>query len=200
MRPLSLAAICFFAWMVLRAAAADSAWRAMSLPAEAVQLNQEAAAATDFLSAARIYAQSIRLFPSNGPALYGLGRALLDQNRPADSLKIFRRMNTLFPGDPEILAALAAAIARLPAPTRADIQEGITFAEQSTQLQPGAPEGWHLLSILRHLDGDYASATEAARQAVALDAQNPVDPKTTALYQQQETACNDALSVFSPLD
>ena len=67
-------------------------------------------------------------------------------------------------------------------------------------MRPDSAEAWHVLSVLRHLDGDYVAALDAARQAVALDAQNPSDPETTALYQQQEIACIDALSVFSPLD
>jgi tetratricopeptide (TPR) repeat protein len=200
MRPLPFAAACLFALLACRGGAAESAWRTLPLPPAAAQLNQEAEAATEPLAAARLYAQAIRLCPSNGPALYGLGRALLEQSRTADGLKVFLRMNALFPGDPEILDALAAASARLPEPRRRDIAEGLAFAEQATQIQPDAPEAWHVLSVLRHLDGDYARAAEAARQAVALDAQNPVDPETTALYQQQETACTDALSVFSPLD
>ena len=200
MRPLPLAAAGCFALLTLCAGAAESAWRTQPLPPEAAQLNQEAEAAADPLAAAHLYAQAIRLCPSNGPALFGLGRALLEQNRAADSLKVFRRMNALFPDEPEILAALAAAIARLPEPRRGDIAEGLAFAEQATQIQPDAPAPWHVLSVLRHLDGDYARAAEAAQQAVALDEQSPVDPETTTLYQQQETACTDALSVFSPLD
>lgn len=200
MRALPFAAVGCLALLVFRAGAGESAWRAQPLPPEAARLNQEAEATADPFAAARLYAQAIRSCPSNGPALYGLGRALLEQNRTADGLKVFRRLNALFPADPEILEALAAGIARLPEPRRDDIAEGLAFAEQVTQIQPDAPEAWHVLSVLRHLDGDYARAAEAAQQAVALDAQNPSDPETTALYQQQETACTDALSVFSPLD
>jgi tetratricopeptide (TPR) repeat protein len=200
MRPLSLAAICLLALLVLRAPAGDSVWSTRPLPPEAEQLNRTAANAASAETAAKLYAQSIRLFPSNGPALYGLGRVLLEQDRASDSLKVFRRLDALFPGDPAILEALAGAIARLPDSRRADIAEGLAFAEQATQLQPDDPAAWHVLSSLRHLAGDYAAAAAAAHEAVALDAQNPSDPETTALYQQQETACNDALSVFSPLD
>lgn len=189
------------ALLALSAGRADAPpWRTMPLPPEAAQLNRTADFAASAATAAQLYAQSIRLVPTNGPALYGLGRALLDQGRAADGLKVFRRMNTLFPDDASIFEALATALASLPDPRRADIAEGLSFAEQAAQLQPGASEPWHILSILRHLDGDYAAALEAARQAVELDAQTPVDPETTALYQQQEKACHDALSVFSPLD
>ena len=190
----------FLAFLVLRAAAADSAWRDQPLPPEAERLNRTADHAASAATAARLYAQSIRLFPSNGPALYGLGRALLDQNRPLDALKVFRRLDALFPGDPATLEALATALARLPEPRRADITEGLAFATRATQMRPDSAEAWHVLSVLRHLDGDYAAALEAARQAVARDAQTPSDPEATALYQQQEIACLDALSVFSPLD
>ena len=186
-------AACLLAWLTLRASADDSAWRTMPLPPEAAQLNRTA----DFAASTET---AIRLCPSNGPALYGLGRALLDQDRPADSLKVFRRMDGLFPGDPAILEALDAALARLPEPRRADIAEGLACAERATQLQPDAPAAWNVLAVLRHLYGDYARAVEAARQAVLLDALTPVDPETTARYQQQEKACNDALSVYSPLD
>ncbi|HAL92428.1 MAG TPA: hypothetical protein DCM68_05320 [Verrucomicrobia bacterium] len=198
MRPLAAASLLVL--FALRAAAGEPGWREKPLPPEAAQLNQEAAAAADPAAAARLYAQAIRACPSNGPALYGLGRALLGQDRAADALKVFRRLDTLFPDNADILEALATSIARRPEPRRADIAEGLALAERATQLQPGTPEAWHVLSVLRHLNGDYAAAAEAARQAVALDAQNPSDPETTALYQQQETACNDALSVFSPLD
>jgi tetratricopeptide (TPR) repeat protein len=201
MRLSSLALAGFLVLLALCARATDRAyWREAPIPAEAGRLNREAEAAADPSAAGRLYAQAIRLCPSNGPALYGLGHALLDQDRVADALKTFRRMNTFFPNDPTILEALAATIARLPDARRADIAEGLADIEQAVQLRPDAPEAWHLLSVLRHLDGDYARAADAARQAVALDAQNPVDPETTALYQQQETACNDALLVFSPLD
>ena len=92
------------------------------------------------------------------------------------------------------------ALARLPEPRRAEIAEGLAFAEQAVQLPPARPQAWHVLSVLRYLDGDYAAAADAARRALELDALTPSDPETTALYQQQEIACNDALSVFSPLD
>ena len=200
MRRLPPAAAGLLALLVLRAGAAESAWRTMPLPSESAQLTRTADFAASADTAIRLYAQAIRLCPSNGPALYGLGRALLDQDRAADSLKVFRRLDTLFPDDPAILEALAAALARRPGLRRADVAEGLAWAERAAQLDPGAPAAWHVLSVLRHLDGDYARAAEAARQAVLLDALAPVDPDTTARYQQQENACNDALSVFSPLD
>ena len=186
-------------WALLALPAAGG-WRDAPLPPDAEQLNRTADNAASSETAARLYAQSIRLCPSNGPALYGLGRTLLDQDRAADALKVFRRMEALYPADPEILEALAAALARLPEPRRADIAEGLAFAEQAVQLPPARPQAWHVLSVLRYLDGDYAAAAEAARRALELDALTPSDSETTALYQQQEIACNDALSVFSPLD
>lgn len=192
----------FFAaglWALLALPAAGG-WRDASLPPEAAQLNRTADNAASSETAARLYAQSIRLCPSNGPALYGLGRVLLDQDRAADALKVFRRLDALCPADPDVLEALAAAFARLPEPRRAEIAEGLAFAEQAIQLPPARPQAWHVLSVLRYLDGDYAAAAEAARRARELDALTPSDPETTALYQQQEIACNDALSVFSPLD
>ena len=180
--------------------AAESAWRTVPLPPKAAQLNQEAEVAADPAAAVALYVQALRACPSNGPALYGLGRALLAQGRAADSLKVLRRMEMLYPDDSAIQEALAAASARLPDPSRADIAAGLAFAERAAQLAPGSAMAFHLLSVLRHLNGDYAAAAAAARQAVALDARNPVDLETTAIYQQQETACTDALSVFSPLD
>ena len=117
-----------------------------------------------------------------------------------EALKAFRRLARLFPGEADVLEALAAAIARQPDLRRAGVAEGRALADQAVQLQPDRPEAWHVLSVLCHLDGDYAAGAEAARRAVELDAQNPSDPETTALYQQQEIACTDALSVFSPLD
>lgn len=186
--------------LALRAAGGESAWRSAPLPPEAEQLNRIADSAATAATAARLYAQSLRVCPTNGPALYGLGRALLDQDRPADSLKVFRRMDAMFPDDASVLEALATAIAHLPDLRRADVAEGQAFAERAAQLRPDVPETWHALSVLRHLGGDYAAAAEAARQAVELDALAPSSPETTARYQQQETACNDALKVFSPLD
>ena len=75
MRP-PLAAIGLLLALALRAAAGESAWRDMALPPEAVQLNRTAAAAASSATATRLYAQALRLCPSNGPALHGLGRAL----------------------------------------------------------------------------------------------------------------------------
>lgn len=186
--------------LALLALPAAGGWRDAPLPPDAEQLNRTADNAASSETAARLYAKSIRLYPSNGPALYGLGRALLDQDRAADALKVFRRMDALYPADPDVLEALAAALARLPEPRRAEIAEGLALAEQAIQLPPARPQAWHVLSVLRYLDGDYAAAAEAARRAIELDALTPSDPETTALYQQQEIACNDALSVFSPLD
>ena len=196
MRSLLAAGLLLFS--ILRASADESAWPA--IPPEADQLNRTAANAASAETAAKLYAQSIQLYSSNGPALYGLGRVLLEQDRAADSLKVFRRLDTLYPGNPDTLEALATALARLPAPRRTDIAEGLAFADRASQMRPESAEAWHVLSVLRHLNGDYAAAAEASRQAVTLNAQNPSDPETTALYQQQEIACLDALSVFSPLD
>ena len=186
--------------LALLALPAAGGWRDAPLPPDAEQLNRTAENAASSETAARLYAKSIRLCPSNGPALYGLGRTLLDQDRAEDALKVFRRMDALYPADPDVLEALAAALARLPEPRRADIAEGLAFAEQAVQLPPARPQAWHVLSVLRYLDGDYAAAADAARRALELDALAPSAPETTALYQQQEIACNDALSVFSPLD
>ena len=186
--------------LALQTPAAESTWRTAPLPPEAAKLNQEAEATSDPAAAMALYVQAIRACPSNAPALFGLGRSLLAQNRPADSLKVLRRLEMLHPDDPAILTALAAASARLPTPRRADIAMGLAWAERAGKLAPDSAMAAHLLSVLRHLNGDYAAAAEAARQALALDTQNPSDSETTAIYQQQETACNDALSVFSPLD
>lgn len=196
----ALSTLILLALPFVRSVAAEPRWLALPLPPAAEQLNREADLAADAAGAARLYAQSLRLCPSNGPALYGLGRALFALNRLAESRLVFRRLNAFFPGEPVALEALAGAAAQLPAPRRADIREGLAAAEEAARLQPEAAEAWHVLSVLRHRAGDYAGAAEAARQAVARDAENPADPETTALYQQQENACNDALSVFSPLD
>lgn len=195
--PLAIGAL----WLACAGApATEPAWRVMSLPPEAARLNHTADNAASSATAIRLYGQSLRLFPSNGPALYGLGQAFLDQDRPADALKVFHRMDTLFPDDASIHILVASAIARLPDSRRADIHQGLAAARRATDLQPGAPEAWHILSVLLHLDGDYANAAEAARQALLLDAEQPSTPETTALYQLQEIACTDALLVFSPLD
>jgi len=179
---------------------AESPWRGIPLPPESERLTREAEATSPPLEAARLYAKAIRLCPSNGPALFGLGSILLKQNRPDDSLRIFRRMDTIFPDDPEIAVAIAVTLTRLPDLTRAQLREGIRKMEQVLLLQPDDTEAWVQLSILRYLDGNYAQAAEAAHQAVLLDARHPIDPETTTRYQQQEIACNDALSIFSPLD
>jgi len=199
MRIPSLGLVALLVLLALRVAA-ESPWRGRPLPAESERLTREAEAAEAPLEAAQLYAKAIRLYPSNGPALYGLGGILLGQNRPADSLKVFRRMNVLFPHDPEISVAIAIALARLPHLTRCQLQEGIRIAEAVLLQQPNDIEAWHSLSILHHLNGDYARGAEAARKAIALDEQNPIDIETTTRYQQQEAACNDALLVFSPLD
>jgi tetratricopeptide (TPR) repeat protein len=183
-----------------RPAAAAPAWRSMDLPPEAARLTRTADSAASAQTAVRLYAQALRQFPSNGPALFGLAQTLLDLDRPADALKIFLRMDSLFPDDPSIHILIGNAIARLPDPRRADVHQGLAAARRAADLQPDAPEAWHVLSILLYLDGDYAEATAAARRALELDADNPSTPETSALYQQQETACTHALLVFSPLD
>ncbi len=198
MRPILFAAglaLCWAAPIAARQAHGQPA----PLPPEVEQLNRQAAAAEPD-AALVLYVRSLRLAPSNAPALHGLGRLLLDQDRATDSLKVFRRLDALSPGDPDTRFWLATAISRLPDLRRADVREALDIAEQAIELRPDSPASWHLLSVLRHLDGDYASAADAARRAIELDAQNPVDSKTTALYQQQEIACNIALLVFSPLD
>ncbi len=180
--------------------AAESLWRSMPLPAESERHTRAAEEADTPAAASKSYAKAIRLCPSNGPALFGLGGILLRQNRPADSLKIFRRMNTFYPDDPEVAVAMAITLTRLPDLDRTRLREGIGQLEQVLEAQPHDIEVWYQLSILRHLNGDYATALEAAQQALALDAEDSIDIETTARYQQQEIACTDALFVFSPLD
>lgn len=197
MRPLLFAAL--LAVGAMAALAQEPDWRTAPLPAEVQRLNREAAAAADPAEAARLYAQSLRQ-AANGPALEGLGHALLRLDRPADSLAIFQRLDALHPGDPAILTALATAISRLPALRRADLHAGYAHVARAIEIDPDRPEAWHVLSVLHFMDGDYAEAAEAARHAVALDALSPDTPETTARYQQQENACNLALWVFSPLD
>ena len=167
---------------------------------EADLLVLDASASADPARAARLYGQALRLDPSHETALRGLGRALLDQDRPADSLKVARRLHAIRPDDPDVLLHMATATIRLPEPRRADILEGLAWAETAAHHQPDAPQAWYMLSILRFRNGEYGPAADAARRAVDLDALRPVAPDLTARYQQQEIACNDALSVFSPLD
>jgi len=181
-------------------AAAGASWRDTPLPPGAVRLNRTAGNAASARTAMRLYAESLRLAPTNGPALHGLGLALLDQNRPDDALKVFRRMESMFPADPEVQILLATAVSRLPDLRRPELLRAIETARRATELRPDGPEAWHALSILLHLNGDYTAAAEAARRAVDLDAEQPSDPETTAAYRRQETACNDANLVFSPLD
>ena len=192
------------AWLLLFgelwSGASESAWRRMELPPESARLVRLAETTRDPRAAARLHAEAIRLCPSNGPALYGVAYLMLAQDRPADALKIFRRLNALFPGEADIAAGLAAAIVRLPGLRRPLAREGLACAERAVAQQPEFPEAWHLLSLLRHFDGDYSGAAEAARRAIQCDAQNPSDPETTARYQQQEIACTDAVLAFSPLD
>jgi Flp pilus assembly protein TadD len=195
--PLAIGAL----WLACASApAGEPAWRTNPLPPEAARLNRTADNAASTETAIRLYGQSLRLYPSNGPALYGLAQTLLEQHRPADAIKVFRRMDALFPDDASIHILLAGAIARLPSPRRANIHQGLDAARRATELQPGSPEAWYVLSILLHLDGDHAQAAHAIRQALLLDADHPSNPETTALYQLQEIACTDALLVFSPLD
>ena len=176
------------------------AWRTAPLPPEVEQLNRTAESAASLETAARLYAQSLRICATNGPALHGFGLALLEQGRAPDALKIFRHMDDLFPGDASIQILIAHATARLADPRRADIHQGLAAVRRAMDLQPDNPEAWHAQSILLHLDGDYAEASEAAQRSLVLDARHPADPETTARYQQQEIACHDAQLVFSPLD
>jgi len=200
MRRFPFAALICCGVLCAGAVSAESPWRAMNLPSESERYTRAAEEADTPLDAAQNYAKAIRLCPSNGPALFGLGGILLRQSRPADSLKVFHRMNTLFPNDPEIAVAMAITLTRLPDLDRTHLREGIDQLEQVLTSQPGDIEIWYQLSILRHLNGEYATALEAAQQALALDAEDSIDIETTARYQQQEIACTDALLVFSPLD
>ena len=150
--------------------------------------------------AARLHAQTLRRDPSNAPAYEGLGRAMLDLDRPADALSVFRRLDALAPDHPPTLILLATAIARLPNPRRADVRQGLAHADRAAELLPDAPEAWLALSSLRYLDGQYPLAEEAASHALALAALQQLPPETLALYQQQEILCNNARLAFSPLD
>lgn len=195
-------AILIGAWGIALAqgAAQVPTWRTAPLPPEAERLNRTANAAASFDTAARLYARSLRVCATNGPALHGFGLTLLEQGRATDALKIFRHMDSLFPNDASIHILIAHATARLAAPRRADIHDGLAAAQRAMELQPDNPDAWHAQSVLLHLDGNYAEALDAARQALIFDARYPSDPETTAHYHQQEIACHDAQSVFSPLD
>lgn len=175
-------------------------WAAMPLPPEVEELNQAAAAAETVDAAARLYAQSLRFHPSNGPALHGFGLALLEQGRPADARRIFQRMDTLFPNDPAIQLLFARTTTRLPNPYRREIRQGLAAAQRVIEAQPDDPEGWYVLSLLWHLDGHYPAATEAIQQALQRADPDLTSPDTLERYQQQEAACHDAILVFSPLD
>ena len=171
-----------------------------ALPAEVEQLNRTAGNAASPAAAAKLYAEALRLQPNNGPALYGLGWALLEQDRAAESLKILRKLDQLTPYHPETLAAMATALARLPNLRRAQIAEGLDYATRAVELRSDSPAAWHILSVLHHANGDYAAAAEAAIHSVTLASQQELDPDLIMVYQQQELACFDALAVFSPLE
>lgn len=180
--------------------AAESGWRSMSLPPAAEQLNRAAESAESATEAAKFYAAALQSCPTNGPALFGLGRIYLEQNQPADSLELFRRLDRLFPDDPVVLGAMAAALARWPQARRADIAEGVRLAERATQLAPASPPAWHTLSVLHLANGDIPAAANAASKAIKLQQNLPADPVTITIYTQQELLCNELLALFSPLD
>lgn len=182
------------------APAAESAWRSLPVPGESAQWVTQAEEAATPGEAARLYALALRACPSNGPALFGLGGTLLRMDRPADSLKVFQRMDRLFPGDPEITVAIAVTLTRLPNLKRPALKNGIARLETALEQVPDDTECWIQLSILRHLNGQYADALDAARQALALDAETPLGNAATLRIQQQEIICQNALSVYSPLD
>jgi len=170
------------------------------LSPEVEQLNRTADNAASPAAAAKLYTESLRLQPDNGPALYGLGRALLEQDRAAESLEILRKLDQLTPNHPDTLTAMAAALARQPNLRRAQIAEGLDYATRAVELRSDSPAAWHILSVLHHANGDYAAAAEAAIHSVALAFQQELDPDLITAYQQQELACFDALAVFSPLE
>ena len=159
-----------------------------------------ASAAPDPAAEARLHAQTLRTDPDNESALRGLGRALLALDRPSDSLRVFRRLLVRHPNDPNLLLDLAAAAARRPDPRRTDILEALDWTTRALDLRPDSADAWHLRSVLLLRNGDYAPAALAARRALECDARSPVSPPATPRYQQQEIACLDALSLFSPLD
>ncbi|MDR0993132.1 MAG: hypothetical protein LBN38_00980 [Verrucomicrobiota bacterium] len=173
-------------------------WLAAPLPADALRLNTEAAAAATPAQAIRLYAQALRAAASNGPALFGLGILLLEEDQPEKALTPFRRLNALYPDDPWALTALATAIGRLPELRRADLQEALGVAERATLLAPEDAEAQHILSLLRHMNGEYAAAEQSARQAVVLAMAQTNE--SLGVYQQQEATCRDALAVFSLLE
>lgn len=151
-------------------------------------------------AAARRHAQALRANPESAADLLGLGRALLGLNRPADALPVFRRLESIRPDDPDAPLGIAAATAGLPDPLRPDVQKGLASASRAVDLLPDSPEAWRILSVLRHLDGQYASAADAASRALLLAVRQRRPPAEIVHYQQQETACNQAVLVFSPLD
>ena len=172
----------------------------MSLPPAVAQLNRTAESAASAAATVQLYGEALKMCPSNAPALYGLGRALLEQNRIPAALKSFRHLNRLFPDDPEVLTAMAATLARWPNPRRAEILEGVSLAERATQLAPDLPAAWHTLSVLHAANGDIPAATHAARKAIELQENLPADSETLNIYIQQEQQCYELLVLFSPLD
>ena len=151
-------------------------------------------------AAARRHAPALRSNPESTGDLLGLGRALLGLNRPADAIPVFRRLESLRPDDPDAPLGIAAASAVLPDPLRPDVLRGLESASRAVVLLPDSPEAWRILSVLRHLDGQYEAAADAASRALILAVRQRRPPAEIVHYQQQETACNQAVLVFSPLD
>jgi tetratricopeptide (TPR) repeat protein len=184
----------------IRLAAAQSGWDARPLPEPAEALLLAADAAPSPADAVRLYGQALRLAPSSGAAHDGLGQALLRLNRPDDALTIYRRLLGLFPDEPAVQVRLAISLSRIPQLSRADVREGIGLARRAIDAQPDLHEAWYALSVLQHLDGNYLAAAQSIRNALERADPSQLDPAILEAYQRQETACNDALLVFSPLD
>ena len=193
-----LPVLLLFARLGLSAAADSAAWDSAPLSPEALERLRAAENAPTPAEAVRRYGQALRLAPASGLAHDGLARSLLQLDRAADALRIYRRLQELHPDEPAVLIRVALAIGRQPGLRRRHVREALDLAERAVAIDPAMHEAWYVLSVLRHLDGNYLGAAEAIRRAFAA-ADNAANAPL-AIYERQETACNDALLVVSPLN
>lgn len=138
---------------------------------------ERAMGADDFAQAEKLYTSALKTDPSYCEAMLGLGDALRYQERPAEALVWYQKLEMAWTNDPLIVEALAFTYSMLDKTAEAE-----KYFNLLTQVEPDNPEGYYGLGIIYYEKDDAKKALPYFSKAGQLYTESGSDYVVDAQY------------------
>jgi tetratricopeptide (TPR) repeat protein len=141
------------------------------------------------IAAVELYQQAIRLDPRHVESFCNLGNLLFQLHRIEESAAAYRHALALQPDHVPAHVSLAIVLRQQRLP-----QEAEASCRAALAIEPGSAEGLHVLGELHADRGEFTTAEEHFRRAIALKPDYPAAYNSIAAHRRMTTADRDWLA------